>query len=49
MLLVWENKCKMKIFSFFGYECDFDKNSSILDKVIAIAEFGNINEYIYLI
>lgn len=37
------------IFPFvcFGYGCDFDKDSSILDRVITIAMFGELNK-IYL-
>lgn len=37
------------IFPFicFGYGCDFDKDSSILDRVITIAMFGKLNK-IYL-
>ncbi len=38
------------IFPFvcFGYGCDFDKDSSILDRVITIAMFGQLNKtYLY--
>ena len=35
-------------FICFGYGCDFEDGSSILDRVLTIAMFGNLNELVVL-
>lgn len=44
----WFKKEKIFPFVCFGWGCDFVENSSILDRVVTIAEFGELNKIYHM-